>query len=240
MSLTLGNLKGFVTRRLRGAVASVITSSADTAREYVNQGGRTLCVWHRWNWLLRPPATINLVSGQSWVPLPTDFKHNVGIKSGLNTLKFKLVDPAILEELRGGAIYSPNSYSGAIVRPSTAAPADPPRLELYPTPSANVTAALRCSYRTGWSALTLDADVANVPDWIEPLLTEIVVAIAEGNEKGDMSARLEAIENGPLMRKAVEQDGGEQGDLGPMTGGYASAYANPTQFNTPYLVDNPS
>ena len=120
-----------------------------------------------------------------------------------------------------------------------------PRLDIYPTPSSDVTDGLTLYFRRGWGALEGDNDLVSIPSYIESLYLQIVRAFARGYEReseADVSQRLSVIAGGPLVLAARQRDKESQPNLGPMRGGaaqgmYAGAPGNFWNFSS---VSGPS
>lgn len=222
MALTITKLRNRIALALGGSVSSKIDQD-----DIVNEAGRLLCTMHPWKFLERAPATVNFVSGQAYVAMPTDFGTLINVEYNADALnRFTLATFDEIAALRAENITPPAEYFGAIVHPSqvnaTTAPAVP-RIELAPTPTANITDALSIWYRSCWTEMTYSSgnEVPNVPDYVHSLLSELVAAVAMGyNERdaGSMSMRLAEIEIGPLAQNAKSHDGMIQphyGWLGP-------------------------
>lgn len=232
MALTFTQLKAIARHELGGATAATHTDADTTAGVYVNLAGRYLVSMHRWNSLIRPPADLDFTAAQEFVALPSDFGELEGIAPNENQYGFGLVTPAALAELRGHDTSWDGTFYGAVVQPgqtqATSAPAVA-RLELWPTPSANLSDALRITYRAGWTELSHASAVANLPEFFEPLLVEVIRAYAKGQEEGDTGGRLAAVELSPIFRRTKERDDQIQDEYGPIRNGAAAVAAARTR-----------
>lgn len=223
MSLTLANLRAMITHALGGSSASIITSAAATMNHMVNEAGRRVSMAHPWKHLERPPTTLDLTISTAYIALPAEFSHLVAYEAAPSLGRcLNLTTYQGLAEMRARLITTTGAYFGAIVQPtqSSASTAQSvPRLEIWPTPSASVTAAFTVWYRAKWTELSGDTDVANVPLWFEPLLVQFVRAVAKGYEEEDIDDRIDRILGGGTFAQAIEHDGQIQPDYGPLEGG---------------------
>lgn len=224
MTLLLSTLKTYLTHAIGGLPATVLTDAATTARLWVNEAGQLLVNAHPWKFLERPPTTLDFTAAQEYVSLPSDFSKLLACAATSTTGRpFCLTDFQSIVQYRSAALQTIGGVFGAIVHPTQAAAnaAPPvPRIELYPTPSANVTAALRISYRAGWMVLVNDSDAANIPAHLEPLLAAIVRAHARDLDEDTPGENLSRILDGGVMfRNAMQADASVQPEYGPLEGG---------------------
>lgn len=198
--------------------------------EIVNEAGRYLVAMHSWSFLNRPVADLNFVANQAYVSLPTDFGRLVHVDAAStldNHVTVTTLD--VVQYLRASPVDDPFNYHVALeyaTQSSATAAQAVPRLAIYPTPGSNATAALKLVYQAGWTELSANTSVANIPIEFDPLLVQLVRAIAMGylNESdGERSvvARIDAIEGSEMVRRLKSNDGMKQPSLGPMTGGIA-------------------
>ena len=178
--------------------------------------------------------------------LPADFRDLIGVNSSSGLLKgISLVTHTELLERRASSYTTTSgNYYAAIVHPqttglasSTGAPT--PRLEIWPTPGANETAAMTFIYRAGWVECVNDTDLIRVPSYLELPFLEIVRALARGweeEDQGSISVRLSQVMSGPLMIVAKERDDMTQPDYGRLRNGAADSVlvgsARSWDFNT--------
>ena len=99
-----------------------------------------------------------------------------------------------------------------------------PRLDIYPTPTADVLEGFTLYFRRGWDELGLDGELVSIPSFVEALYLQVVRAFARGYEReseADVSQRLASVAGGPLFSGARMRDMESQPDLGPMMNGAA-------------------
>lgn len=242
MALTLANLRLIVDHALGGgAPATIITDANGTRDHYVNSAGRHLCGMHRWSFLQRAPTTLNFTASTEYVALPSDFGELDSITYNSAVQSFTMTSMEHILEMRstGATLY--NGYFGSVVWPTQAnTTSEPgvPRIELYPTPAENVTAALRISYRAGWTELTNSASYANVPKRLEPLLESLVRAYAQGREEDRLEELLGAVAAGWQFRHLVETDSQDMGGMmGPTRNGAYRLAASVDPWTTATIAD---
>ena len=112
-------------------------------------------------------------------------------------------------------------------------------LEIWPSPSANETAAITIYYRAGWpfDLFTLnpapDSVGLRIPRYLEALFIQIVRAFAQGYEDTDVSVldqRLTALLDGALFHTAVQRDGGVQPHYGIIQNGATQRSSHSSGF----------
>jgi hypothetical protein len=187
--------------------------------QLVNLAGRTLYGMHEWRFMVRPGELVNLVAGQSHIDLPLGTRE---VLSAVGTIESRIIDwktPQEINELRRfQTVLGAEMWCGAVMLDSTFTP----RIEVYPTPGANVTGAFSVVARMGWVQVHDDNEPLAIPDWIEPLFVELIGEVAGGvfrRSDAPLSLRLDALMATQLFQKARDQDAGFQTDLGQMTGG---------------------
>lgn len=233
MVLTLSRCLDHVQHALHGRNPSAQVAPL----EIVNTAGKHVCSTFGWGFLERPPADLNLVSGQSYVTLPTDVGAVLDIQSQNTASAFKFLGTGTLSKLQTYGVNDTVTY-GMIVNDTTGRP----RLEVWPVPNANETAALRLYYRAGWTDLTDDdTDTVPFPSFMDALILQVIRAFALGWEEDEsLDARLEQIEQGRIFMAACEADQGMQNDFGKLEGGCVGP--RPTRRATnwsPWGVDDP-
>lgn len=194
-----------------------------SARRLINEAGDFLCRMHPWKWLERGSVTLAAVADQAFIQLPSDLASIVssrmnGSSSTLRDFRWTTHDEIL--RFRQHPIEAVGGYYGAVVYElatgSTEGPLTP-RLELYPTPTANDANFIELGYRAGWQRVVDDDDPLRIPHWIESLYNQILRAWARGYEEEDAAAldtRLEIIANGRVFQQAVQSDGRIQPDYG--------------------------
>lgn len=223
MALTLANLKVHVTHALGGGdPAVIVTDAATTKRQIINEAGRILCA-EDWNFLNRAPTTLNFAASTNYVALPSDLAAITGYALTTNAISsLKLTTLHEIVMMRSRLLSASLNYYAAISYPTqTSASAAPgaPRLELWPTPPASVTGAITLFYRAGWTELSGDTDVPNIPTWAEGLLVSLVRAVAVGYEEDRLQEEIAKVTGGPLWVACRTRDGMIQPDFGVIAGG---------------------
>lgn len=219
MALTLADYKAHIKHALGGGDPAVIVTDADTTKKlYVNEAGRLLVSAREWKFLERPSTTVNYTSGVSYVALPSDCRKVISVrpKRGYFT-DVRMTTFEAIDRMRSIVNTSVGITYLAVSHPTqTSASASPgaPRLEIYPTPSSSITDALTVRYAAGWTELSSDTDVANIPVWAEGLLVLLCRAIAKGYEEESLNERVAAVLAGPVFSAVVDQDGMIQQDYG--------------------------
>lgn len=175
----------------------------------------------------------NLTTGDiSWridpqtIDLPDDLRDIISIAttSVSNVGGVTLVSLAEIIEKRASSASitaSTGLYYGAVVY-SGSPPT--PLLEIYPSPNANTTGAMRIFYRSRWAEVTADSGQINLPEWVESLYIWIARAFASGYERGDVASihqRLSEISQSPIFAACVRSDGMVQPFAGQLRNGGA-------------------
>ena len=207
MALTLTNLIASCTQ--------AVGADAPTGVDYtqtVNEACRFMFSMHPWRFLNRPPATIAFVDAQAYAALPSDFGEIVTMVAGDNyagTIRLTSFTDLALKRSMGSA---PSGLTwAAVVQPTqtnATSTMGEPRLELWPTPSADATDAIQLWYRAEWVELS-SSNVPNIPVYAESLLVELCRAFALGyadHDVGTVSARVGEIQAGPIFAAAVKSD----------------------------------
>lgn len=202
-------------------------SSEFEVDDLINEAGREFCGAHQWKFLERAPELLDLTASQAYVDLPSDFEQLLHIESteefGYSVREvdygtFATYQAAGSSSILGGLIV-------CVVHPTqTAASSAPaaPRLLVWPTPSATTADALRIYYRAGWTTLTADQDVPNIPTYCDTALTQFINAVAQGYEEpdgGSVWERLDRIKQSKSFEDLVYRSGLAQGNYGPEANG---------------------
>jgi hypothetical protein len=195
------------------------------ATHMVNHAGRHLVSMHEWSWMQRPPAHLDLVADQAWVALPSDFAQLISVDAPnqlessavivtLDVLQSQrtLFDPTLNVWV---AIEYPPAASNTAVNP-------PPRLAIWPTPTANVTGGIIVTYRAGWRDLVTMSDRPAIPSDMEPLFVQVVRSVVLGQlDKDDTTVkRLDAIGESSMLEAAKRRHGMSVPTLGQMGSGH--------------------
>ena len=252
--LTYTQLENHAQYMIEGATT---LPSGITLAQVINHAGRLFFSAHTWNFRERNPIDVNLVAGQEFVELPWDFGELTGIemKEGLN-FGVTVVSPQQLVTRRATSITVTQQYYWvAIVQPGQEGRASdfpPPRLEIWPTPSSNNITAITLIYRSKWrdfadTTANTSVDTANVPDYAEMALIEVVRAVAAGwgerqlQPQGGVTGTLKLVMEGAIWAACVATDGLQQHTFGPLSGGAIQGrYPLTTWLSAAASVSNPS
>ena len=224
MPITLAQLEDHVEHAIHGEADPRIAPV-----DLVNQAGEFFASMAHWRFLDRNPVNLTLVADQSWLALPSDFRSIQSATFGDNLARsFELVDLTRIIWLRGSAQITSTMFYAAVTWPGqtdvTSSP-PAPRLELFPTPNADVTGnPVVIDYNAGWEPMSSATDVANVPNWIIPLLIEVVrqytLGILDSDRgRGSVSTRMVPVLASDFLRRMQIRDGAAQANLGYMRGG---------------------
>lgn len=205
MTITLAQATAFVSSVAGG------TPELSSATAMINMAGHLLTSAHPWTWRRRAEASIDFVADQSYATLPADYGEVIAIdRANLDGFAFVGFDELLSLRYARSAITS--GYVGAVVTvlpaDNTVAP-DAPRLELYPTPAANSTGALRMFYRAGWTEVTETTHALKIPGWMDLLFYETLRAVVLGIEEHDnagVDQRAAAVFSGPVFATAAKRD----------------------------------
>jgi len=183
---------------------------------------------HKWKFLERPPADLDLVASVEYVILPDDFGtlHGLGVVATNGfTGSFTMTDPSSLLQARQAGVSPPDSiYVGALMTPASSLQGPPPRarLEIYPPPGTNQTAGLKLHYRAGNPSLSDGNSHVNVPWYCELLMHEVALALLLGvteHDEAALESRMAALYSGAIFDAAKQYDGSTQPIYGRMKGG---------------------
>jgi hypothetical protein len=167
------------------------------------------------------------------IALPTDLRDIIWIDStsissvgGVTLVSFQ----DILEKRKSSASITASTglYYGAVVFQGTPLV---PILEIWPSPNANTTGAMRVFYRSRWAEVTTDSAQIAIPEWVEDLFLFIARAYAAGYERskvGSIHQRLAEISSSPIFAAAVRSDGMVQPYNGVLKNGGPTIWRRPT------------
>ncbi len=223
MARTFLQLKNFVKRALENSA----TESDVTHTIIVNDAGTHLFSTRAWNFRLRPPVLLDLIKDQPYIELPRDYAEPTAYRLNGLTQDINFTTPQQLATFRDRSLLPAGfRYYMALVHPPQVIAEikpPPPRYEIYPTPTADDVDVLALWYRGQWIPLANDTEIANTPDYVDPLLMLLMQAFAWGYlDKafwGDLDEILERIENGRVFKAAKRIDMMAQPEVGPITGG---------------------
>ena len=143
--------------------------------------------------------------------LPSDLGEIISIQSS-NTANAYQVCLTSLDQVnyyRGANALttSPALFYAALVWSGTT---PTPVLEVWPSPSAAATGALRIFYRSRWTRVSTDTAQIEIPEFVESLYIWLARAFAAGyerNEQASIHQRLAEIQAGPVFDAAKKADG---------------------------------
>ena len=232
MALTLSFLQNVAVHALGGGNPA----SQFTTTNFVNFAGRHLFALHRWKFAERPSFSLQLVANNAFIELPSDFGGSIGI-TDVNA-HFRETTPQHLAALGGSVTTSGGGYWYTILMANmddNKPGAEPlPRMQLFPTPTADEANAGSIYYRGAWQNLDSANDVANIPQLADMLMLALVRAVAKGFEEDTLEDRLDRIFASSVFIKAMAMDGTLQNSYGPLSGGAAQS-AREGSFN-PYVT----
>lgn len=116
-----------------------------------------------------------------------------------------------------------------------------PRIDIWPTPTADEVDAYKCYYRRGWKQLHQDEHEIAIPEWLETVFLLLCRAYARGYVREDvagMNERIAAIRMGPDFQAAMERDAEMQPSFGLMQGGAAQTITDHRYWPFDYTGTN--
>ena len=182
----------------------------------VNMAGRQLVSLHPWGWLRAPEVMLDLIANQSWIDLPLDFGRQGAIETtGASGYTATFVPLDILDEYRNADRAQVAGYALAVTYGPGASPnyvPHVPRLEVWPTPSATVTDALRMFYYRRWTEVSTasgSTHILNFPPFMDMLywrvLRETVMAFEE-DDIASLEQRIGVLVQSSLFTLARRED----------------------------------
>jgi hypothetical protein len=228
-----------------------LETTGEAPLRIANVAGGLLVGGRQWKYTLTGTIVLPSVAGQDWIELPGDFAAFIGHprvpEAVYHTFTMTTLDA--INEKRTYALQEFGHYSGAIVwreKDLTSTPPDRrrvPGLEVYPTPTEDLTEFLRGYYRRRWEDLGSAEDDIPIPRYMEPVLIQYVRAVARGweeEDEGSMEQRLAQVKAGPIYRAAVVEDVNTQRVYGPVRGGVGDYGGIVHQFGNVGIVGDPS
>jgi hypothetical protein len=233
--LTYGDLKNHVLLAIGGRPSTASGQTvAERQAEIVNTAGEHLFT-HPWKFR-EATATVTTVVSQSYVALPSDFAELTQVWKQDQPLWIQ--SPEEVETARQ-TNYPDLTWRAYVktVLPTTIAPTQSFRLELYPTPTS--AESLKVLYRTGWQSVTSStatSEVISIPKHVEATLISYVRAVAEAYEDGQQSQRFAEIEAGPIFGAAKQKDGMVQSHFGQVQ---PNLWRSGTRNGPGFIILNP-
>ncbi len=216
MGYTLTTLSNEITHVLGRAPASPLTATI-----LVNDALLWMCSSHQWSWLAED-MSLNLVSSQNYVALPADFGRMLTVHRAATFARMVPVSFEKIFEYRAtqiSAVEGMVGYYYAIRAEKQASATAYPlwRMELYPTPSASVSAGIIGLYQRVPAALASGSSVPDIPEEYHVALKFLCRAMAVHSEEEYRSSDWDRYDE--LIDILKKKDGDVQSDLGQMEGG---------------------
>jgi len=233
--LTYGDLKNHVLLAIGGRPSTASGQTvAERQAEIINTAGEHLFT-HPWKFR-EATANVTTVVAQSYVTLPSDFAELTQVWKQDQPLWIQ--SPEEVETARQ-TNYPDLTWRAYVktVLPTTLAPTQSFRLELYPTPTS--AESLKVLYRTGWQSVTSStatSEVLSIPKHVEATLISYVRAVAEAYEDGQQSQRFAEIEAGPIFGAAKQKDGMVQSHFGQVQ---PNLWRSGTRNGPGFIILNP-
>lgn len=240
--LTYQDLKNHVLLAIGGRPSTTVGQTvAQRQAEIINQAGEHL---FGYQWTFRQATgMLSTLAAQPYVVLPANFSELIA--AWKDTLPLLITNQDEVENIRAST-FADQCWRGYVktIVPTTLAPTQTYRLEIYPTPASAETNTIKITYRTGWdrvSTSTADDAVISIPQYLETLLVLYVRAITESYEDGQQSQRLGEIEAGTVFGIAQRKDGMLQAHYGQLRPNiWTNNYRNNGGFVMTNTVPNPS
>lgn len=220
------------------AVGRTITSVDSRIKPWAvfNRAGNAVFTRHRWSWRSQE-VTLAAVADQSYITLPQDFSAMVAVTSTSGTVQ--VVSRARILELQQSAVTTSGNGGWFLCFDGWDRQANPellplPRLDVYPTPTADGTPTLTLEYQRTWRRMvaTDPSGIPNLPDRLEWALVLKCRSMFKALHFEDPGAE-EALYESEIQRLIVEDV--PQMNYGRMRGG---ADECPTDSNqTPRVTD---
>lgn len=233
--LTYGDLKNHVLLAIGGRPSTASGQTvAERQAEIINTAGEHLFT-HPWKFR-EATATVTTVVSQSYVALPSDFAELTQVWK--DDYPLWIQSPEEVETARQ-TNYPDLTWRAYVktVLPTTIAPTQSFRLELYPTPTS--AESLKVLYRIGWQSVTSStatSEVISIPKHVEATLISYVRAVAEAYEDGQQSQRFAEIEAGPIFGAAKQKDGMVQSHFGQVQ---PNLWRSGTRNGPGFIILNP-
>jgi len=175
---------------------------------------------------------LDIIGGQDYIELPDDFATLEDVRTRNHTVSIVwLATGRVQNELE---VFDISPYSLAVtvqyqivdeetsrgVRTNYNGPI--PILKASPAPDTDYLASVLVAYQAGWSRITDDNSVVDLPEFMVPLYLEVVGEYALGvinREAMDVNTRMARIVAGPMFNQARRIDSNIQPTVGTMRNG---------------------
>lgn len=233
-----------VTHVLGGAPSTGIT-----AQQLVNAALQELCSTYPWMWRRGAESALDITNGQDFVPLPLDFGELISLQYPGTLLRAMIPTSFFhLERLRANGIIAPQFqfyycvntgvYMGGFPQPGL----NPSQIELYPTPTSTVPAALTVVYMRDVPDMSVNGDIPAIPVWCDDALFFLCRAKANATEDDyfggpNLQEYMRLLQIAKLRdSRAQTRYGVARGGLYPVNEGLSPLY--PNSINDPTQATN--
>lgn len=198
-------------------------STVDTGNSsliMVNNALDEVCNAHPWSWRHRS-GTLDFVNAQDHVDLPADFAQLRYVRGGgsVNNVAIPTTLDRIFRYRQTPQVVTGNLsiFYAVGVAPQASTTTRPTfRMEIYPTPSADATAALQYQYLRTIPPLASGSDVADIPPFLDSILMTMVRGYAEFYELNNPGPNWQIAHE--QLERAKERDAMTQPIVGTLRG----------------------
>lgn len=195
-----------------------------------NEAGEWLCGVCHWRFLSNKTVLLDVVGGQDYIELPTDFHSLQGMPRTSDLASNFLRLTTAEEQSRFQALGTGTYTLAATVDARTLTDASGdlrtvPVLSLSPAPTTDMLQAVILKYTAGWVPVEDDNSHIHLPKEMHPLYLQVAGEYAEGvinREEMSLEERLARIQTGPLFFQAKRWDKNLQGSVGRLRNGIGS------------------
>jgi len=206
-----------------------------TLAHVINLAGTWFMTAHPWAFREGVVAKLHFTADQEYVDLPADFGAMTVLQmtsSLVSTISMTTPGELIARRVRSVTVTQQHYWVALVQGPKNdrAGAFPPPRLEIWPTPASNSENALTCIYRRKWlrfadTEADTSVDTVPVPEYCEMALIQAVRATVTGwgerlmQPQGGIEPLLAKLKKSAIWQAAIEEDGLQQPDYGPLQGG---------------------
>jgi hypothetical protein len=191
----------------------------------VNDAIEHIAAMHPWEWLQTGETVLDITGGQDYVELPADFGTLIALEHSEGWARRMI--PTTWTELLRMRTDTIEDWSwsywyviniGNVEEGEEDAGLSLPTLNLYPTPSADATDAIRLVYRRFLRRLVADTDRPQWPAYMDRPLSLLARSMASVDYDDDPDSAY-TVEFTSLIQDAISRDGLSGGSFGVMQGG---------------------
>ncbi len=206
-----------------------------TLAQVINLAGSWFFSAHPWAFREGVVAKLHLTADQEHVDLPADFGALTVIQmteSLTSTISLTTPGELIARRVRSVTVTQQHYWVALVQGPKNdrAGAFPPPRLEIWPTPATNSENAITVVYRRKWlrfadTTADTSVDTVPVPEYAEMALIQAARYAVTGwgerlmQPQGGIDTLLNNLKKGAIWQAAVEEDGLQQPNYGPLSGG---------------------